>query len=501
MLTMRARCVRSLLLSAAFCPVLWSQEMVGSYARGDAAGLQAAVQRSPENVGLQLRLAQALLIETQAESRSAKRMNARLDDVQDLFKKILEKNPNSIIPLRALARDAYYSKRLDEAVTLGRRVLAIEPTEMVVATDVVKALLRLGREAEAVETMLGWFKSGNMPAFGATQGLLTAFVAIPNVKSGLDAGFKKLVAETPHHVHLRLAYSAFLFEVGSLEDAWLQFHEAEQDGLCDASSGGRHPFASTLTKKKPEPDFPGAFAGNDVAELAKQVEANPKHAGIKCRLARRTEMPITARNAGKDRSQVAPYSPADKEQLAKAADLYRAATDLNPMSWQPLARAAELMVEIDKPADAVPLAEKAVKLSSPLFVPGYMTLSRARFKAGDAKAAASDFVNYARDVEPGKSTDAFYTDLCPGADKAPLAPFAAALDEAAKADPKSANLWAHLASLRLLIGDRNGTRDAAIQAERAGLVGLRGWPHRLLMDAFGVKPPEGALDGDAASGR
>src|SRR5688572_4312354 len=115
MLSSRARrpalCVLLLVASATG---LRSQEIVGSYARDDAAGLKTALERSPDNAGLMLRLSMALLADSEKKPEKAAE---RMDEVQKHFRRVLELNPNAWIPLRALARDAYYSKKLEEAVT------------------------------------------------------------------------------------------------------------------------------------------------------------------------------------------------------------------------------------------------------------------------------------------------------------------------------------------------------------------------------------------------
>jgi thioredoxin-like negative regulator of GroEL len=462
------------------CAAAEAQDIPGSYARADSKGLRVAVEKAPDNAGLKLRLALSLTVEAQKDRKIS------VEEIAAIQKGVLEADAEALVPLRGLVREAYYGRKWDEAIGYGERLLKLDPGDVDAATLVVKAMIRVGREDDAVAAMLNWFRTGYMPPSGATQGILSAVILNQKVKQGLDTGFPKLVAENPRQILVRLAFASFLSEVGKGEDAWREFHEAEKDGLCDATNGGRHPLAQMLAKKWEEPAFPGAFAGNDLEEMTRKADEHPEHAGLRIRVARRTELPVTARRTAESTEKVT--SPEDLARLEKAVSLYLKAYEINPDCWPPLLRAGELEIERGR----YPEAAEVLKTAAGKFadnVPLFMSLAEARFRGGDTKGAADAFLGYARAVEPGRKTRAFWESLAAG-DPAKLDPFAAALKADAAARPKNARLRSHLALLRLIQGDSAGAKEAALEAERLGLVGLRGYPHATMLEVFGIQIAE-----------
>jgi tetratricopeptide (TPR) repeat protein len=460
-------------------------EIPGSYARNDSKGIRAALKLAPENIGLQLRLAQSLTNE------AAKDTSIKLEEVGESLRAVLAADPEALVPLRWLVRDAYYSKKWDDTITYGQRLLKLDPSDIDVATLVVKAMIKVGREADAANAMLDWFKTGYMPPSGATQGILSAVILNQKVKQGLDAGFPKLVGENPKQILVRLAFASFLSEVGKGEDAWREFHEAEKGGLCDATNGGRHPLAQMLAKRWEEPAFPGAFAGNDLDELAKRAEENPEHAGLRIRVARRTEMPVTGRKKKDAGERVT--DPEDLSRLEQAVSLYLKAYEINPDCWPPLYRAGELEIERGRYAEAAGVLKKvADKFSDNL--PVFLSLAEARFRANDATGAAEDFLRYARQIEPGKRSRAFFETLAAG-DPKRLAPFVTALEKDAAALPKNSRVRSHLSVIKLMQGDRPAAQKAALEAEKLGLTGIMGWPHAALVEAYSIGVTESRVDG------
>jgi tetratricopeptide (TPR) repeat protein len=238
-----------------------------------------------------------------------------------------------------------------------------------------------------------------MPPSGATQGILSAVMLNQKVKQGLDSGFPKLVESNPNQVFARLAFSAFLAEAGKGDDAWREFHEAEKGGLCDATSGSRHPLALILEKKfGDEPPFPGAVKGNDLEELVKVSTEHPEHVGLRIRVARKTELPVTGR-ARKEEEKIT--SPEELGKLEQAVGMYLKAYDTNPECWPPLYRAGELEIERGQYAHAAEVLAKAAA-KFPEILPTFLALAEARFRGGDGAGAAQDYLKYAREIEPGK---------------------------------------------------------------------------------------------------
>jgi tetratricopeptide (TPR) repeat protein len=458
-----------------------AQEIPGSYARPDSKGIRAALAKSPDNIGLQLRLAMALTHEGQKD------VSIKIEEIESTIKKVLASDPEALVPLRWIVKDAYYSRKYDEAIQHGQKILKLDPTDLDVATLVVKAMIRVGREADAAASMLEWFRTGNMPPAGATQGILSAVMLNQKVKQSLDSGFPKLVESNPKQVFARLAFAAFLAEAGKGDDAWREFHEAEKGGLCDAMSGGRHPLALMLEKKfGEEPAFPGAVKGNDMADLVKSSEEHPDHVGLKIRVARKTELPVTGRPRKDGEEKVTTKE--DLGTLEQAVGMYLKAYETNPECWPPLYRAGELEIERGQFARAAEVLEKAAA-KFPEILPTFLALAEARFRAGDGPGAAQDYLKYAREIEPGKKTRAFFEDLAKGNPKV-LAPFGEALAKDCVAHPKNYRIRSHLAMLRLIQGDRAGAQQAALESERLGLAGIRGWPNAAIVDAFNVEVGE-----------
>jgi tetratricopeptide (TPR) repeat protein len=218
-------------------------------------------------------------------------------------------------------------------------------------------------------------------------------------------------------------------------------------------------------------------------ELAKKAEENPEHAGLRIRVARRTEMPVTSRKK-KDRDEKV-TDPEDLQRLEEAVALYLKAYDINPDCWPPLYRAGELEIERGRYAEATTVLQKAADRFGDN-LPIFLSLAEARFLAGDPAAAAQDFLRYAREIEPGLRTRSFFDGIAAG-DPKRLAPFAAAIEKDAAALPRNAKLRSHLALVKLIQGDRPGAQQAALEAERLGLTGLRGWPHATLLEAFDIE--------------
>ena len=113
-----------------------AQEIPGSYARSDSKGLRAALAKipgqprpaAPPRPGAHARGPEGPLDQDRGD---------RVDDQEGP-----RSDPDALVPLRWLVRDAYLSKKWDDAIQYGQRILKLDPTDIDVATLVVKAMIR-----------------------------------------------------------------------------------------------------------------------------------------------------------------------------------------------------------------------------------------------------------------------------------------------------------------------------------------------------------------------
>ena len=464
-----------------------AQDIPGSTSKTDAASLRTASRAQPDNVGLRLRYTQALLRDSRGETHPDKTA-AVAAEIQTEWKACVAANPAAVIPLRAMARDAYYARDFDSAIAMGRQALLADPTDAEMATIVVKALVRTRKESEAIDVLIDNFRRQGMPAFAQSQGLISALVTNTKLRELLDAGLSKLVEERPKATLIRLAYAGFLSEVGRYQDAWREFHRAERDGLCDTGSGGRHPFGAVLRDKAPEPEFPGAFAGVDLAGLEKEAADHPDHCGIAVRLARRYELPVTEKLEAAALTVV--LDDTQRRAIEKAVAGYGVALTHNPECWPALFRTGELLLILDKPAEAATFLDKAAN-AFPVYVPAWLDLAVAWARAGDPKRAGEALAAFGARTDVLKGTTQFLEASrfsAPDSFKA----VADVLADAAARVPNNALLPAHLALVRFRAGDIEGARSAALLAEKNGLVGRNALPHPALLEVHGIKVPVAA---------
>ena len=267
-----------------------------------------------------------------------------------------------------------------------------------------------------------------------------------------------------------------------------EFHRAERDGLCDTGSGGRHPFGAVLRDKAPEPEFPGAFAGVDLAGLEKEAADHPDHCGIAVRLARRYELPVTEKLEAAALTVV--LDDTQRRAIEKAVAGYGVALTHNPECWPALFRTGELLLILDKPAEAATFLDKAAN-AFPVYVPAWLDLAVAWARAGDPKRAGEALAAFGARTDVLKGTTQFLDASrfsAPDSFKA----VADVLADAAARVPNNALLPAHLALVRFRAGDIEGARSAALLAEKNGLVGRNALPHPALLEVHGIKVPVAA---------
>ena len=352
------------------------------------------------------------------------------------------------------------TKNWDEAIQHGQRLLKLDPTDIDVATLVVKAMIRVGREADAAASLLDWFRTGNMPPSGATQGILSAVMLNQKVKQSLDAGFPKLVEANPKQVFVRLAFAAFLSEAGKGDDAWREFHEAEKGGLCDATSGGRHPLAQMLVEEVGRrAAFPGRGQGERPRRARQEVrgESRPRRAADPRRAPHRAARHRPAPRKEAEREDHRPRGP--RTARAGRRPLPQGVRDQPRLlaAALPCRRARDRARPLRRGCRGPGQGRREVP-GDPPDLPGAVRGAVPRRRRGRRRAGLPQV--RARRSSPARRP-APSSRRSRTASRGLLAPFAEALEKDMAAQPKNARLRSHLAMLRIIQGDRPGAQKAA----------------------------------------
>ena len=245
-----------------------------------------------------------------------------------------------------------------------------------------------------------------MPPSGATQGILSAVMLNQKVKQSLDAGFPKLVEENPKQVFVRLAFAAFLSEAGKGDEAWREFHEAEKGGLCDATSGGRHPLAPMLDEEVGRARLPGRVRRQRPRRAGEEVRRESRARGPQdphraAHRAARHRSPAEGRREGH-------HDPEDLGKLERPSASTSRPTRTNPdvlAAALPRGRARDRARAVTR---RPPTSSRRLRRSSPTSSRRSSRSPRPGSAPGTSAGAAQDYLKYAREVEPGKKTRAFF---------------------------------------------------------------------------------------------
>lgn len=443
--------------------------------------LSEAVERDPENLGLRLRLAMALL-QPDMESAHPDVARRRLDQARSHLDFVLEQDPDARIPLRVRALECYGRGEYARAVALGRRHLDLVPVDPEISTRVVRALVELGRPEEAAEAFVDWVRSEGMRSFGEVLGMLRGLVGRATCREALGRKIDAAVAEEPGHVLLVLLKAAFLARQGHTMEAWSTFHRAERKGLCSLRTGARHPFAAQLLEGSIEPDAgPASYPGSDPEQLLGLVRKAPEHAGLALRLARTLDLD-------------------DKDD--EALEWYARAFSLNPALWTAEYRRAELLMGLERFGKAARGYRRVLELV-PEFPGARVRLARALVEQGELEAALEVLIPLAKSFEPGERMRAIYERMAAQEqdDGTGLDSALRTIEGAVAAEPSNPALRAHLVMALLVGGLKARARREALAMERAGIVGPDGAPHALLLEAFDRRAsPDGGPEGSGDRG-
>ena len=457
--------MRTPFLAVLLATTLCGQSLTGTYRGNDIQGLRAAAERSPENLGLRLRLTQALL-RRDREAAHPDTARARVAEARSQFETILTKDPMSPLPLRVKTLDASRRRNVEQVIALGGKFLDVIPWESDVTRAVIRAQFRSGQKEEAAKTFVEWLGSGVVPPFGVIQGQLATLALSTEFRDTFLKTLDAAIAKQPQNPNLHLYRSIFFLEVGRTESAWSSLHEAEESGLGDLRSGSRHPFAALLEAKAPEFEpGPGALDGTDPEAFGDLRKQHPSHLGLSMRHARLLEL------LGRQEDALRIYS----ESLKANGALLVAAM-----------RAGELCAAMKNFEEAANFFDKAIGIV-PLNGLARLSAARAWAHQGKADEVFKRLKPLLRRHEPGKSTEEIFEALGNS-----IVELVALLQKEAAIAPPNAFAFAHLALAKHVAKDAAGAQSAALRSESAGYIGKDGYPAPLLFRVFGETPPEPA---------
>lgn len=280
-----------ILVMAILCGSTVSQTLQPTvYVGSDIEGLEAALAQDSSNLGLRMRVVEALLAGVQTASINTTR--DLMEQVEEHVDALIKASPHFAYPYRVLAKLTFRRQQYGKCLELLDAFAKITPLDYQMRSIRLKCLLRSteGTEGEAgvnaaAEYLCDWLESGAAPSFGRTLGSLQAWLANEKLRDALLAKFEERHAGAPSNLNLALSYAGCLSVVGRSESAWWVVQEGERQGLCDVSSGSRHPIALILEADCIEPKMSDGYAGFNTGDLQAASKKYPGNISLALRVA------------------------------------------------------------------------------------------------------------------------------------------------------------------------------------------------------------------------
>ncbi|MEZ6197359.1 MAG: tetratricopeptide repeat protein [Planctomycetota bacterium] len=513
-----------IVLSAVAAPGLLAQggNLPTAYLGDDLPGLRAALEKDPDNLGLRMRIVRALLARVRETDR-VQEGKVLFGEVEAEVNEIRRREPKFPYPYRVLGRLYYRRGEYEKLLALCEEQQKAAPLDQEMRSLYVKALLRLAtrtedpqpaRRAQAAEFVGNWFDSGDAPSFGVTLGVCASWLSDEAFRDELLANFERRYEQDASNLNLVISYAAVLSALGRNESAWRIVQAAEKIGLCDQTTGARHPVAYILEMSCPETVGPESHDGVLLEGLEQMGQKFPKNTSFPLRsaliLKRRADAATQLAAFCERRATefAAKGESADADKLQKRSTDFKAEADryfkqavpfaekalaLNPKIDATLLLLGDLCYKTGRYDEAVTHFEAGLEMV-PFFTDLYEGLARVHEARKDWNALAKSFVGALAAIPsdpeswvvdapdsilavPANSRDTYVRDLAQN----PQARGALqkALEDALAADPGNPSLASHLAALHYFAGNREGAIKAALLAERAGLCGLDGLQFRL----------------------
>ena len=263
-----------------------------AYIGDDREGLDEALGKQPENIGLRMRVLRKMLDEIRI-STNPKEQRKLLAGIEKEIESIMALEPDFTYVYRVVALQHFRRGEYEKFIETAKKHEKIGTLDYEMRSFYVKALLRLAtdkenpqpeRKKEAAAYVGNWFDSGEAPVFGTTMGACSAWLLDKEFRDELMGIFKARYAKNPGNINLVISYAALMHALGRNTEAWKLIHDAEPLGLADFQTGGRHPITRLLHWDCPEEPTPQTYDGFETEQLVAMAKKFPNNGSLNYRL-------------------------------------------------------------------------------------------------------------------------------------------------------------------------------------------------------------------------
>ncbi len=502
----------------------------------DMEDLKAAIEADPANIGLRMRTVRLILDEL-PKTDNRRRRTAMLEDLQNQLDEIKKLGPEFTYVYRVLARQHERRREFDKVLEVLDEYAQVTDLDYDMRVMRVRALLRMGnndkkpdpaKTKEAAEYVATWFSSGTAPIFSETLASEETWMIDQGFRRALLKSFKAMYDSGSTNTNLLISYASALYVSGRHESAWAVMQGAEQVGLCDDVTGGRHPLTQFLEWRCPEDADVPAYTGLDLEELRERSSADKDNLSLTYRLAVRLKakaytgerivLEIEERikefegdladaeresknaEAAALREKIKGLT-SDKEKIAvQVRDAYEEALPLalavkksNPEIDSVALLLADITSKLDKPQEAVKFLKESIK-RVPFFVPLRDKLAGIYALQEDWAATGAELVGVCRLVScraeswegdeegpawpvPAVGRERLIAKMAANPKARPA--LIAAFESAIKEDPRNPNLQSFLSMIYFFGKNKAKAAEWMRKAEVLGVCGSGGFEHDL----------------------
>lgn len=498
----------------------------------DLKELEAARKSDPENMGVRMRIAQRRF--DLVKDATVKESKDLITEVEKDLAELKALQPGFGFPYKVLAKSKYRRNEFKDAMAILDEYAKLGPLDFEMRTVYCNALFALalgigkpdanGQVAEgtpdptmfraAAEYIGDWIESDLAPSFGTMLGLMKTWIVQEGFRDEMIRVFEARKAKNPRDLDLTVNYAALLMALGRNESAWRMLQDAERAGLCDWSTGGRHPIIEMLSKQCPEQRTPESFDTLDLATIEKAAADHPENISLVLRAAliNKAKAFVNSRSADILGLRITKLLERDpkfdtKEWVAKKAECEADAKKYYSAALPFAEKAAQMSKDIEtiplilgdiyyklgRDQDAMTHLKKGVEL-----VPYFPDL---REGLASILKEKKDFKGAAEQLIPVCAKTSVHTEQWDKAPQDSLLPkpksglermlvelveskesrgaVIDAFTEAAQKDQKNPNILVHLAMLHYYAGNKAEASSWMAKAEKSGMCGTSGFEHEL----------------------